>query len=255
MRVKIYGERNTGTQMMREILRTNGIADLWPGTIAELGDMHRVTALDQPERPDADRSLIREAVIDDLFAAAFDRSLGWKHGIPDPARLPDPDSGTHYIVTVKNPYAWVVSMARRPHHNLLTGNRGSIEAFLASPWITCARDNAPRHLGSVVDVWTLKYQAWLGLADSRPSTVVRYEDLLLEPRTLPALAARLDPAGPESWQLPTVVPNNARDLSFYRDYYARQRWRDGLSPACIATIGARLDRGLMERLGYPVLSA
>ena len=255
MRVKIYGERNTGTQMMRELLRTNGVEDLWPGTIAELGDMPLVTAVDRAERPDADRAMIREAVIDDLFAAAFDRSLGWKHGIPDPARLPAADSGTHYVVTVKNPYAWVVSMARRPHHNLLTGNRGSIEAFLASPWLTCARDNAPRHLVSVVDVWTLKYRAWLALADSRPVTVVRYEDLLLVPETLGTLAARLGSQTPRPWQLPTEVPNNANDLSFYRDYYARQRWRDGLSGACIDMIGSRLDHALMARLGYPVLSA
>lgn len=254
MRVKIYGERNTGTQMMRELLRSNGVEDLWPGTIAELGDMHRITALDRAERPDADRILIREAVIDDLFVEAFDRSLGWKHGIPDPAKLPDAGSGTHYVVTVKNPYAWVVSMARRPHHNLLTGNRGSVEAFLASPWITCGRDNAPRHLGSVVDVWTLKYRAWLGLADSRPVTVVRYEDLLLEPQALSALAARLDPQAHRPWQLPTAVPNNVKDLAFYQDYYAGQRWRDALSQACIATIGSRLDAELMERLGYQLMS-
>lgn len=252
MRVKIYGERNTGTQMMRELLRTNGVEDLWPGTIAELGDMQRVAALDRAERPDADRALIREAVIDDLFAAAFDRSLGWKHGIPDPARLPAPGSGTHYVVTVKDPYAWVVSMARRPHHNLLTGNRGSLEAFLASPWITCGRDNAPRHLGSVVDLWTLKYRAWLALADSRPATVVRYEDLLLEPGTLTGLAARLDPQAGRPWRLPVEVPNNANDLSFYRDYYARRRWRDGLSAAAVDMIAGRLDPGLMERLGYPL---
>lgn len=253
MRVKVYGERNTGTQMMREILLGNGVRDLWPGTIAELGAMHEVEALGGADRPDADRLLIREAVIDDMFAAAFDRTLGWKHGIPALERLPTDGSGTHVVVTAKNPYAWVVSMARRPHHNLLTGNRGSVEAFLASPWITCGRDNAPRHLASVVDLWSLKYRAWLALETRLPTTVIRYEDLLLQPATLASLAARLDPEGRRPWQLPTAVPNNANDLSFYRDYYAQQRWREALSPACLALIGSRLDRDLMDRLGYPVL--
>ena len=254
MRVKVYGERNTGTQMMRQILAGNCVGDLWPGTVAELGAMDRVTAAARDDRPEADRLLIREAVIDDIFADAFERTLGWKHGIPDMDRLTAAATGTHFVVTVKNPYAWVVSMARRPHHNVLTGNRHSIEAFLDSPWITCGRDNAPRHLASVIDLWTLKYRAWLALEARWPVTVVRYEDLLLQDTTLAFLANRLDPGAQRPWQLPTEVPNNPNDLAFYRDYYSRERWREALPARCIDLIGSRLDHELMDRLGYPVLS-
>lgn len=253
MRVKIYGERATGTQMMRQILLSNGIGDLWPGTIVELGALSRVAAPQGADRPDADQLLIREAIIDDVFAGAFELTLGWKHGIPALDRLSGQADGTQFVVTAKNPYAWVVSMARRPHHNLLKGNLGSIEALLASPWITCSRDNAPRHLESVVELWTVKYRAWLAMSTRWPIVVIRYEDLLLRPSTLPSLAARLDPEGCRPWQLPNEVPNNADDLAFYRDYYAGERWREALSQRSIDLIGSRLDRDLMERLGYPIL--
>lgn len=251
MRVKIFGERSTGTRFLRETLLRNGVTDLWPGTIAELGQQHAVALPERPDIPPVDRAAIREALTDDVFARSFHLTLGWKHGAPAFDRLPDTGHDTKFVVIVKNPYSWIQSMYRKPHHNLLQGNMASLDAFVRFPWVCTGRDNIRRCCSSVADLWTVKYRSYVDLCDRRNGLVIRYEALLTDPDVLDVLRAAVGGAG--SWTLPDTVAGSERDLSYYQDYATRDGWRDGLDRHVVDALNERLDPNLVEQLGYTIL--
>ncbi len=251
MKVKVYGERGTGTKFLRQTLLRNGVADLWPGTIAELGLQGTVTFPGEHDMAAADRAAIREAMIDDVFARSYHLTLGWKHAAPDPERLAEAGRDTVFVVIVKNPYAWVQSMYRKPYHNLLDGNMASLATFIGFPWVCTARDNLRRHCADVIDLWNAKYGAYLDLCERREGLLVRYESLVGDADTLDRLRHHLGAPGP--WSLPTTVAGTEGDLASHRDHAGREGWRDGLDGPLIDALNRRLDHDLVRRLGYAIL--
>lgn len=105
--IKLYGERNTGTNYLDEVLALNFDAErLRGGAPAEIN---------KQKRPQA----AKEALRDEHDAATYAVTLGWKHREVDPdslARLAPPGGSIFVVTLTKNPYSWLLSLKKRPYH-------------------------------------------------------------------------------------------------------------------------------------------
>lgn len=173
--IKQYGERATGTNVVRaSLLASRDDVEL---LLHVLGDKHSYPApLDALRReaestPDPAWSFAAWAT---FGTPAFMTQLWNADQIHEVRRLANGvktafDRGElRYLITIRNPYAWAVSIAR--HDRFILGREMPLPPAFAAPLArACRRFNR-------------LYASWLALADAHPQSarVVRYEDLLRE---------------------------------------------------------------------------
>jgi len=246
--LKIYGERNTGTNYLTKLIRLNLSVVQLPGTIPKW-----VRSL-QNRLPGS------EWVRDVYFFGAYPRNLGWKHAA---ARAPDklknclPGGPICFLTLTKNPYAWLLSLHRMPYHQK-NSSAGDFQTFLKTPWETVRRENAPRKLSSPVALWNLKNRSYLKLKAAAPTLNIRYEDLLENPA---AVLGEISQTFSLGWKSSSFVnyeqpaKAHAKNNAFYRDYYLNEKWRAGLSPASVKLINRQLDAEVMQAFNYEWVEA
>ena len=241
-RVKIYGERNTGTSYLEALLVRNLHVDCLRGGV-----------------PRSIRRLFpnSEIVRDWYFRATDWRNLGWKHAIPNPnqGRTPRRDSPRPLFLTLtKNPYAWLLSLYRQPYH--AKRKYSSFEQFLKEPWETVRRENAPAAFVSPVEMWNQKNAAYLRLGGQTTVVHCRYEDLLADPLGfLDGLCSEhgIQPRSRPFKNVHEAMKRRDRGKTFddYRAYYLNERWRGELDDDCVQLINERLDPEVRSSFQYP----
>lgn len=255
--LKVYGERNTGTNYLVDLIALNIPMAMLPGTVPRsVGRLQRLL-------PGRLQRLLpgREWLRDRYFAANSSVNLGWKHRLVDPHTLatecPRVDR-IAFVTLTKNPYSWLLSMYRRPYHQHRRGM--SLDDFLRAGWPTVVRESGPPSFASPVELWNRKNAAYLTLAAAYPTVNLRYEDLLADPEgPIRSIRSRFCPAETEvefhnSVQA-TKKKDGQKDFYYYRDYYLQERWRDKLSRDAILYINSKLDASIAERYGYARLEA
>jgi hypothetical protein len=193
-----------------------------------------------------------EAISDSYFGQTFGQNLRWKHCLPEHELLDGfPASGQLAVLTIsKNPYAWLLSMYRKPFH--LIGKRpNSFRDFLRMPWMTTDKELMDMAiLPSPVALWNIKNQAYLSLQRQIPHVHLRYEDLVKEPES--HLRRQLGGIG---IMVNTTFENmegknHDKDFAAYRAYTLQEQWRDELTPEDIALINKQLNHRTLMALGY-----
>lgn len=245
--IKIYGERNTGTNYLLKLFRQNLEADLLRGVVPWY------------VRIPFPRS---ELARDLYFASTSRRNLGWKHRLaPLPAAvraMRGYSDSLLFVTLTKNPYSWLLSLYRHPHH--YRSELGTFQQFLSAPWATVRRENAIPEYPNPIIMWNEKNSAYLRLAAGMPTANLRYEDLLADPEhTLAQLAARYS-IGRSRPDFANVVASTkerhgVKDFNYYQKYYLREQWKADLQPSELHTINKYLDFDLMRQFGYEELEA
>ena len=221
--LKIYGERNTGTQFLSELIRLNFRVEEVPGTA-----------------PKSIRKLQeflpgKELIIDIYFYLTYYRNLGWKHSVvkapEDYEKYNICSKNLSFVTITKNPYSWLLSLYKRPYHQYILEKK-DFETFLSSPWKTIGRDNAPRSLSSPVELRNIKNYSYLQFINNYPVLTIKYEDLLAGPKqVLELLGKTLS----YNWKVDQFknyeksTKESNKDYNYYRDYYTNERWKDELS--------------------------
>jgi hypothetical protein len=253
--VKIFGERNTGTNLLRQIIERNSSCALWPGTIKELGPTFQAEVLERLSDAGLtgrDAIMLREFLQDEIIIRSFDLCLGWKHAAPSVHRIAANTKfqDTHFIVITKNPYAWLLSFHSIPYHNLLTDNARSFTAFIRTPWLTTRRDNAPGIFGNPIELYNYKHLAYAKLAQAAPVTLVRYEDLLEDP-TVIFSASGLQSIPGRSLDVPREsVKGGQQTFESYQEMYRQRFWTTRIENNDRDFINRSLDPQVLEYLNY-----
>jgi hypothetical protein len=152
-RPKIFGERNTGTNALAQLIRKNIGEIVCPGVVSEVvadwpARLGSITGFDEPYR-----LFLQHAIIDDIFLD-MPAECAFKHTTPEfSPRFIEKEVGIIFLV--KNPYSWLVSMFRRPYGMLLP-KADNFSIFLRRPWISLGRENLPRVLASPIEMWNRK---------------------------------------------------------------------------------------------------
>ncbi len=183
--VKIYGERNTNTNYLGEIIRLNLDVDEIPGVVPRR--MRQI----QTRLPAKNR------MRDLYFQLTFSQNLGWKH-----AKVKSADELLRYslvkkrdvgfLTITKNPYAWLVSFYKRPYHQDYEPKhaRPDFNAFLELPCSQVGRENLEGGPYNPIQLWNIKNQAYLQLSELDVINLTA-EEILDNPPGVIAKSARL----------------------------------------------------------------
>lgn len=227
--VKIWGERNSGTNLAAALISANSSHVLLPGKYAELVRLNpRLPPPTQLKR--LPRSL-RENIIDLAFRTS-PASHGWKHS--SPAYLGDerlPPLITLFLV--RNPLSWLVSLHKNPYH---LGPRVpmSFSSFLATRFNTLGRERLNKVALTPPEIWLRKLEAYVSICE-RLSTSRSLPRLSLFENLVTCQVTEL-----KSWKLWLSDPAQVREIvksqkgsqfssSDYANYYANELWRRDLS--------------------------
>ena len=241
-RLKIYSERNTGSGYLERLVLRNLQVECLRGGLPR--SLRKVF----PES-----ELVRDA----FFRATRKGNLGWKHAFaPSPTALRDARPAPQeilFLTLTKNPYAWLVSLYRRPYH--ARRRYSSFSQFLSEPWRSVRRENGATSFSNPIELWNQKTASYLNLGDYANRVLCRYEDLLADPldflETLcreHGIARRLVPF--ENIREATKGSDRGKTFEDYRDEYLTERWRDRLEADNLLLINESLDADLMARLRY-----
>jgi len=247
--IKIYGERNTGTIYLSELVRLNFVARELQG-YAPWPVMGLQIVLPG-----------REAIRDAWFSTTFGRNLGWKHMRVKPVEQLQQYSITarrlNFVTLTKNPYSWLLSMHRRPYHQYYDRPL-SFEEFLTTPWQVTRRDGTDESVGNPIQLWNLKNASYRNLNQGFPALSLKYEELVDDPERVVDRIERefqLTRRSTTFQNFDQSTKDSSKDSNYYRDYYLNERWRDKLSAAAIRTINEHLDKELVDTFGYALLNA
>ncbi len=251
-KVKIFGERNTGTNYVEQLLRNNYpvriVKDRGPISLRNL-----YKELDGLEG--MPRALMHEHIIDLDIQKMKESDFGWKHRVPDVEYIKTAKnvSSTYFVCVVKYPYSFVTSLFKRPRNDQLEP-RTDLRKFVESPWKLTARDNIPMHfLESPVQLWNHKVGSYLLLKDSVPNCmIVKYEDVIAD---LESFFDRTDLFLGRKGTRENVLESttDSKDITF--DMYARKYL--GFDPSTLGrkvvrSINQFLDEDIVEKAGYKI---
>jgi len=250
-RVKIFGERNTGTNALSRIIHDNSSARCLPATSSELSPL--LGRIGNADWLPAKR--LRERLLDWVFDGQGPL-CSWKHcatNFPDAA----PFDRVLVLFTVRHPASWLVSLFRRPYQRLGRHPR-TLEEFLGSRWETAGRERLGRRSFRPLELLQAKLDSYYAFAARLSDRGVahcflRFEDIVLnQPRLFAGIAPELDDARPDFRELRESTKDSSKTLDDYRDYYANERWRAELS-GLEASINAAVDWKKFEQIGYQPL--
>lgn len=246
--VKIYGERNSGTNFLHALVARNlkaEILTLVPGRF--------------------ESQLLRASggrVTEDLVHWRYrKRLLGWKHGCPPLRQINQFRRKRLVILTItKNPYAFALSLHRRPYHMRKAMNLDFC-TFLEYAQRSSLKDNCPRAAAlTPIDLWNIKNRAYVNLGERSSCMVVNlsYERVLQDPAAAihtianQAQIARIFPDRVQ--QVRDSTKDSTMTFDDYRRYYLDECWKSKLSPRAIEAINRRVDRILCAHFGYSLLN-
>jgi hypothetical protein len=181
----------------------------------------------------------------------------WKHGPVREAARQWNGRPVHFVLCVKNPYAWAVSCFRYFRRAHLTDSTVAPQ-FRADPSMSFEQFLAGPHYSfpNPIARWNQMNQLWLATLPKDRSVLVRQEDQLLNQlRSLEAI---------ERWwklarRLPELQPAAER-ISFRarpagpldRDYYLNGMYLTEYSQDLLQRMNSLLDMPLMGQLKYPI---
>jgi hypothetical protein len=242
-KIKIFGERNTGTNYLRKLIELNIKVVIVKDYI--------------PKIPVLRKSELFHAL---YFKYTKKSDLGWKHTLIDIDFIEKQlkmNKDLNVILIVKNPYSFLLSLHKRPYHNKkkkkLTFNK-----FLQDGWKTLKRENMSKEVLIPIELWNKKIKASIELFEKNRDRVViiKYENLVADPEGVLLSVSNhigLELINQEFTNHSTSTKNDNKSYTDYSEYYLNEKWRKNLSPEDISLINDNLDMKLLSYLGYNII--
>ena len=250
--VKVFGERNTGTRALIQMLSAQEGVRMQP--FGERGALNlpqnaEFRAVIEGTYKGKWRKVYRDALRDNEQAVACP-TKAWKHALPvwDEAYSV---KRAHVVFCVRNPYSWALSLARRPYHQK-GPKAGCVLDFVVQPWLTVSRDNMDAVLRSPMELWNGKvaaYGEFIRQADVL-TRVIRFERFVVDPET--EVRGVLSDFGIPFKAVRAVAPtkNSAVTLAEISKYYRREDWKKSLTAEVVTAINGPVDWELAAHYGY-----
>ncbi len=254
--VKVFGERNTGTNFLNQFLNLNttltvlghGKNDRCKERANKIYEAHRIK--------DAQvKRFIRERMIDAEREQEFSDNFGWKHSAPSLQKLMTSPryNQTLFICLIRNPWRFLTSLHRRPY-NLVPIPKDDFSNFIRSPFVASAREGLDdTFLPDLVTLWNLKVGAYHRLHDQSNSNVllVYYEELVIDVAPFVSRLSQFCEINHAAIQIPQ--DSTKKENKTYADYRAEvleYNPLDTMSREDASYIGQRLAKPTIEQSPY-----
>ena len=234
--LKIYGERNTGTNYLAKLIEKNFEVKILKGQISK-GSIFTFS----------------EWTKDLFFRISRNINLGWKHSVIDEKLVLNHKSKPIVITLTKNPYSFLLSLYNRPYH--YKGNKpNSFLSFLKEKWTLTDRDNCKlKSLDSPIDLWNFKNKSYIDLLDSYSNCLIfTYEELLENPdKVIVSISEKLNIFFKEKFKnYDDSTKNDNKKFNDYQNYYLNELWAKELNDDEIIFINSKLDLNVLSFFGY-----
>ena len=251
--VKIFGERNTGTNWLEDLIMKNydipvihhrGIIN------QETTDFERDFIASLPK---AQRVFVEESVKDSIFYRAT-HLFGWKHSsvVSEILETHPKFRETAFIFLVKNPFSFIKSLHKRPYNTLVSLPK-KVDEFVETPWPTLRRDYIDKAiLNTPVELWNYKVSSYFDfLAKNDNAILIRYEALLENHEFLFDIIDEKFKLKAKS-RTPILKSTKFDKLNTndYQKKYLKSNPSSGLSQNSIELIQSVLDERLMKSCQY-----
>ena len=237
VRVKIFGERNTGTNYLTKLISDNFDVEILKGAISK-GSIFT----------------FREWTKDLFFGLTKAKNLGWKHSKVDTEALKNTPHKIFVITLTKNPYSFLLSLYKRPYH--YEGKKPtSFLSFLNTHWDLRKRDNiqGTQSLETPIQLWNIKNGSYIDFARNNENTLqIKYEDLLENPvKLIEQIATAInEPLKKEFTNYHASTKDDDKRFSDYQQYYLNEKWKDKISDKEVELINSKLDKKVVSYFGY-----
>lgn len=253
--VKLFGAKNSGTNYVSQLVERNFDVETLSGVVPEYNAVARlvyVMLVRAGRLMRVDRAWNND-IANLWFWWSQSENLGWKHRLVDPDDVACNADDTCFVTVTKNPYAWLLSMYRRPYNVTVETEKPSFEEFLTRSWPTQGfREGRRRAFENPVQIWNLKNRAYLRLAERCPSSTLTYERVLEDTQgVMSGVAERHNLRLRDAFEnVSQSTKDDPTAFSDYQDYYLNQRWKRDLTATAVHLINERLDVSVAEAFGY-----
>jgi hypothetical protein len=249
VKIKIFGERNTGTNALKAAIELNSSSIVCPGTVTELS--RAITYKLRLMKSLGFDDLSCERAIDAYFAGKAINEQ-WKH-CATYFESQEIDGETHFIFMVRNPLSWLLSLYKNPYHMMLPEGV-AFQTFCDTNWRLLGRDNLSLESCKPLELYQAKLKSYLSFFEilervGARFTVFRFEDFVNDQiKCLESLRSALDKPLNHFSEYRQSTKNSDKSLEFYKAYYGKEKWKEEISEAFIDT--HVLDDSLLEQFGY-----
>lgn len=251
--VKVFGERNTGTNAFAKLIRKNSSSKVLPTQINELPGLS----------PLIGRALsriafhsMRESLTDWVFsqAAVADK---WKHRATyfDDSELVQLAQYPTFIM-IRHPASWLFGLRRRPYHALQAVPE-DLGVFLQTDWRTAGREGLDRKRYRPAELYNEKLRSYLWFEKemhNRGGTVefIRFEDFVIDQLSVfNRVSSLLTNASTDPQIIASSTKKSGKSAEDYAQYYRSQVWADAIDPKACDIIAAEIDWRLAARFYGP----
>lgn len=250
---KVYGERNSGTNYLEQLIKKNFLTELLRGGMEEIWHLAPKLLTEVPEEK-------REIDLNRIYDADAERILnsdfGWKHAAPPLETIASSkiERYTLFIIIVKHPYFWIRSLHANPYYPGKTHT--SLREFAHQKMKVHPRDGIPTESElTPAEIFSKKLKGYFELFHSRSNTfLLRYEDLLSD---FHASLNRIAHVLPKSHEKTYSNINYSTKksvvrltLSEYRRKYALENAANALDEASKSAVKNAIPSELIDWLGY-----
>ncbi len=254
VKIKVMGERNSGTNFLEQTLAQNFDVSVLPRAMRPTKVQQFI--LTRRGTPNFLKPYLRERFSDWRHKKVLGENGGWKHAVISQNLVDQFIQPKDFLLicSIRHPVSWARSMHENPFH-AMGKVPASFDAFISSPWKTRARDGLNNEtLPSPLVLWAEKVSSYLEFAANFDNIhVVRYEDLLLKTQeTFARFSSFLQPARQEM----ALPEGRMRDfvlqelsIEAYREK-ARTVSFNNLSPSQRDVLESFISPDLIKRTAY-----
>jgi len=248
-RVKVFGERNTGTRAVVRMLRAHeGVAPRFPSY--KSNELEALESRIHEKLEGFALELFSDA-LDDIRRSHLGGHSAWKHAAPvvDESYAAKKAS---VLFLVRDPYSWIAALYRNPYH-ARAPLPDTLAAFLDQPWLTVQRENIASILMSPMELWNLKLRAYRDFAAAAPvpSTVLYFEGFVLNPvAALSTALASFDISAKGLVEMEGSTKKQGADREARQKYYKTKAWETEISTEAARLINDYVDWDVAASFGY-----
>jgi len=255
-RVKVFGERNTGTNFLNKLLSLNtnlqvlghGNNSISHSKLKEIDQSFARLGHTEKLSPQI-RQFVLERFIDEQRRLEYPDNYGWKHArvlIGDLEKSPHKDS-TLFIFLIRNPWRFVSALHRRPY-NLFPTPSSNLSAFVDSQFLTNERDCMPSLLiNNPVELWNEKVKSYLGCSNTLENSLVCYYENLVT--SVDEFMDAIRPVCNVSSNIRTPINSTKKDDKTFNDYK-----QEVLSYDPVSDLGEEVYLNILKKIDSNVLA-
>lgn len=251
MKIKIFGERNTGTNALLQMLKINSGSGFYPGTMGEISAF-QTKKVQLASRLGLD-VLKKESLIDAVFNGNI-LTERWKHSATYVTNKELQEiKVSKFIFTVRHPMSWLIGLYKKPYH-ILVDKPASLTEFADIDWRVVGRENLKKTHYKPLALLEEKLLSYLDLMDKLEREglaykIVKFEEFVSNQQTtFEYLKEFVDAPTYRFTELTKSTKESSKNSQYYSNYYSNEVWKEEFPE--VNSIKNTLSKDLLSVFGY-----